>query len=97
MYLEAFFQQRRFFSTFVASVDGILGVEAGATLKRLSSRLAKKWRQPYSRKCGYVKSRIVITLVWATQQYIRGSMVMAHNISVQCPQWEDRAGLNLIR
>ena len=40
MYLEAFLQQRRHFSPFVASVDGLLGVEATATLKRIASRLA---------------------------------------------------------
>ena len=41
-YLEACLQQRRHFSPFVASVDGLLGVEATATLKRLASRLATK-------------------------------------------------------
>ena len=42
MYLEACLQQRRHFSPFVASVDGLLGVEAMATLKRIASRLASK-------------------------------------------------------
>ena len=41
-YLEACLQQRRHFSPFVASVDGLLGVEATATLKRIASRLATK-------------------------------------------------------
>ena len=58
MYLEACLQQRRHFSPFVASLDGLLGVEATATLKRLASCLSTKWLQPYSRTCGYVKSRI---------------------------------------
>ena len=40
MYMEACLQKRRHFYPFVASVDGLLGVEATATLKRLSSRLA---------------------------------------------------------
>ena len=48
MYLERCLQQRRYFSPFVASVDGLLGVEAMATLKRISIRLASKWRQSYS-------------------------------------------------
>ena len=43
MYLEAFLQQCRHFSPFVASVDGILGVEATDTLKRIASRLDTKW------------------------------------------------------
>ena len=51
MYLEACLQQRRHFSPFVASVDGLLGVEAISTLKRLASRLATKWKQPYSKMC----------------------------------------------
>ena len=97
MYLAACLQQRRHFSHFVASVDGLLGVEATATLKRLASRLAIKWKQPYSKTCGYVKSRIAITMVHATHFCIQGSRVPAHQISVQQPQWEDCAGLNLFR
>ena len=97
MYLEACLQQRRHFSPFVASVDGLLGVEATATLKRISSRLAPKWRQTYSKTCGYVKSRVAIALVRATHRCLRGSRVPAHHISVQRPKWEDGAGLNLFR
>ena len=70
MYLEACLQQRRYFSPFVASVGRLLGVEATATLKRLSSCLATKWKQSYSKTCGYVKSRIEITLVCATHRCI---------------------------
>ena len=47
-------QQRRHFSPFVSSVEGLLGVEATATLKRIASRLATKWKQSYSKTCGYV-------------------------------------------
>ena len=97
MYLEACLQQRRHFSPFVALVDGLLGVEATATLKKIASRLATKWRQPYSKTCGYVKSRVAITLVRATHRCLCGSWVPAHRISVQQPQWEDGAGLNLFR
>ena len=97
MYLEACLQQRRHFSPFVASVDGQMGVEATSILKRLSSRLVTKWKQPYSKTYGYVKSRIVITLVRTTHCFTRGSRVPAHRISVQQPQWEDGAGINLFR
>ena len=97
MYLEACLQQRRNFSPFVASIDGLLGVEAMTTLKRIASRLASKWRQSYSKTCGYVMSRIAITLVRATHRCIRGSMVPAHKISMQILQWEDGAGLALFR
>ena len=95
MYLEACLQQCRHFSPFFASLDGLLGMEATATLKRLVICLSTKWKQSYSETCGYVKSRIVITLVRATHRCIRGSRVLAHRISVQRPQWEDGAGLNL--
>ena len=47
VYLEVCLQPCRHFSPFFASVDGLLGVEATATLKRLASRLATKWRQPH--------------------------------------------------
>ena len=97
MSLEACLQQRQYFSPFVASVDGLLGVEATATLKRIACRLATKWKQYYSETCGYVKSRIAITLVRATHHCIRGYRVPAHRINLQQPQWEDGAGLNLFR
>ena len=97
MYLEACLQQFWHFYPFIASEEGLLGVEATATLKRLASRLATKWKQSYSKTCGYVKSRIAITLVRATHRCIRVSRVTAHWISVRRPQWEDGAGLNLFR
>ena len=97
MYLEDCLQQRRHFSPFFALVDGLLGVEATATLKRVASRLATKWRQPYSKTCGYVKIRFVITLVRATHRCLRRSRVPAHRISVQQPQWGDGVGLKLFR
>ena len=68
IYLDAFLQQRRYLYPFIASVDGILGVEATDTLKRIASLLATNWRQPYSWTCGYNNSRISITLVRATHR-----------------------------
>ena len=89
--------KRRHFSPFVASVDGLLGMEVTKTLKRLASCLATKWRQPYPKTCRYVKIRTAITLVRATHRCIRVSRVPTHRISVQQPQWEDGAGLKLFR
>ena len=74
MYLEACLHQRRHFSPFVYSVDGLRGVEATVTLKSIASRLATKWQQPYSKTCGYVKSTVANTLVRATHCCIRGSV-----------------------
>ena len=95
IYLEACLQQSRNFSPFVALVDGLTGVEATETLKGIACHMSTKWRQPYSKTCGYVKSRIAITLVRATNLCIWGSRVPAHPISVHWTQWEDGAGLNL--
>ena len=97
IYLEDWLQQRRHFLPLIASVYEFLGVEVGDTLKRLSIRLARKWRQPYSRTCRYFKSRISTTLVRAKHRYIRGSRVPAKKISVQRLQWEDGARPNLLR
>ena len=72
-------------------------MEATATLQRIAIRLATKWNQYYLKTCGYIKSRIEITLVRATNRCIRGSRVPAHQIRVQQPQWEDGAGLNHFR
>ena len=46
MYLEACLQKCRHFFLFITSVDRLLCVEAAATLKRISSRLSKKWQKP---------------------------------------------------
>ena len=71
MYMEACLQQCQHFSPFVASVDGMLGVEATATLKRIASRLVTKWRQPYSKMCGYVNSRTHCCQYTVTLRYIK--------------------------
>ena len=92
MYPEACLQKRRHFSPFVSYVNGLLGVEATATLMRIASRLTKKWRKPYFRMCAYIKSRISMTLVRATHRCILGSRVLAHRISVHHPQWKTDPG-----
>ena len=62
-YLNACLKNCRNFTNFVASVDGLLRVEAEATLKLITSRLVTKWKETYSRTCRYVKSRVEINLV----------------------------------
>ena len=95
IYLEACFQERRHFPPFFTSLDGILGVEGVDNLKRIAIYLSKNWRQPYSRRCSYVKCSIAISLVQDTNRCIRGSRVPAHKIIIHLPQWENGAGLNL--
>ena len=68
MYLDACFQQRRTFTPFVVSTDGMLEKEAKALLKTLSMMLAEKWQKPYSVVAGIVRSKIGIAVVRATNQ-----------------------------
>ena len=68
-----------------------------ATLKRINSSLAQKWKEPYSCTCGYVKSRVAITFVRTTHYCIQGFRVPVSHISVTRPQWEDGAVLHLFR
>ena len=74
-----------------------MGAEAEATLKRLASRLAAKWWQPYSRTWGCDKSRVAITLARATHRCIRVLWLQVSQISIQLPHWEYGAVLNLYR
>ena len=76
-------------------VEAEAEAEAEAPLKRIDTRLATKWHQLCSRICGYVKSRIAITLVQVTHKVIWGSRVSTHRISVQHPQRKGFTGLNL--
>jgi hypothetical protein len=46
-YLEACLAQRRHFTPFVVSTDGLLDREAKILLKKLSALLAAKWEKPY--------------------------------------------------
>ena len=80
IYLEACLQQHQYFSPLVTSVDGLMGMEATDTLKSIAIRLATKWRKPCLRTCGYVNSRVAITLVQATHRCIQGSRVPAQKI-----------------
>ncbi len=42
-YLQSCLEQRKHFTPFVVSTDGLIGREAGELLKRLSLQLANKW------------------------------------------------------
>jgi hypothetical protein len=95
-YLDACLEQRRHFTPFVVSTDGLVGREAGELLKRLSLRLAEKWERPYSVVRGFVNARMSIAIVRASHLCLRGSRVPLSRISRR-PLWEDRAGLGLFK
>jgi hypothetical protein len=94
-YLEPCLENRRHFTPFVCSVDGLLGHEANTFAKCLAAKLAAKWKGPYSQTCGYVTACLSIAIVRATHFRLQGSRVPAHKISTRCPLWEDGAGLAL--
>jgi hypothetical protein len=96
-YLEACLEQRRHFSPFMASTDGLLGKESRTLLKKLSTLLAEKWEKPYSEICGYVNARMSIAMVRATHLCLGGSHIPTSQISNRWPQWEDKAGLGLFQ
>ena len=69
-YLHTSLNKRRNFTPFIVSVEGLLWVESEATLECLARRLTTKWKGPYIRTCGYIKSIVAITLVRSTHQSI---------------------------
>jgi hypothetical protein len=56
-HLGACLEQRRHFSQFVVSADGLLGEEAKILLRKLSAMLAEKWEKPT------LKSAAILMLV----------------------------------
>ena len=93
-YLEECLQQRRSFTPFVISADGLLGTEAKNVLKQLSRHLAEKWERPYSVVCGLVRARMSIACVRANHMCLRGSRVSFSKTSRRI-QWSDGAGVGL--
>ena len=96
-YLEPCLEQRRHFTPFVASTDGLLGIEAQTLLKKLAADLAEKSGKTYSQVCGYVRTRVSIAIVRGTHRCLRGSRVPTKRMSNRYPQWEDGAGLSLFK
>lgn len=95
-YLAACLAQRRHFTPFVVSADGLLGNEAQSVLQNLSARFAEKSGKSYSAVCGFMRAHMSIAIVRATHLCLRGSRIPTSFMSHR-PQWEDGAGLNLFR
>jgi len=94
-YLQPCLDARRHFTPLVFSVDGMMGTEAAAASKRLSSTLSKKWKREYSEVCGFVRSRLSVALVRSMSMCIRG----ARDPNAHCSRatWDNGAGLGLYR
>jgi hypothetical protein len=80
-YLKECQLQRRHFSPFTTSVDGLLGAEAQKILKLLAERLSTKWSKPYSSVRGYVNARISLALAKACYRCLRGSRIPVTKMS----------------
>jgi hypothetical protein len=94
-YVEHCLARRRHFTPLVFSVDGLRGIEAEAAVKRLASRLAAKWKRTYSEVCGYVRSRLALTLVRTTSLCLRGARDPTARATHAV--WDSGTGLALYR
>ena len=94
-YLEACKKNRRNFTPFIISTDGLLGKETDLLLRKVALQLTAKWHLPYSQVINYVRTRIAIAITRATHLCIRGSRVPVATISNKYPIWEDGAGISL--
>ena len=95
-YLDSCLEQRRHFTPFVVSCEGLMGKEADTFISRLAKKLSLKWSRPYSRTVSFVRTRFAISLVRAKNRCIRGSRIPTNIISRRI-DWEDGAGLGLFR
>ena len=95
-YLAQCTAQRRHFTPFVVSADGLFAEEAKFVLQRLSQLLAQKWSKPYSVVRSYTNARMSIALARATTMCLRGSRIPASTLSrPRC--WDDCGALALFR
>ena len=95
-YLTACLDQRRHFSPFVVSVDGLFGKEAEKVLQRLAVKISERNGMPYSRVCSFVRTRMSIAVIRAAHVCLRGSRTPTNRMSNR-PQWEGCSGLESFR
>ena len=92
-------KQRKSFTPFVVSIDGMFGKEAQALLKNLAFIMANKWDLTYSQIRGYLNSKISIAILRAAHRCIRCSRIpttrICRNHLKDDPPWADGAGLGL--
>jgi hypothetical protein len=74
-YAEACQQRRASFTPLIVSVDGALGTEAKAFIKRLSGLLATKWEKNQATTLTWIRTRLSFSILRATHQCIRGSRI----------------------
>ena len=67
-YLQPCLERRRHFTPFVTTTDGLMGKEAQKFVARLATRLAEKWRNPYSQVMAYLQGRLFIAILRGTSR-----------------------------
>ena len=63
LYLQACLERRQTYNPMFYSADGIPGAEALAAQKRLSTLLSYKLKREYSEMCGFVRARMLLSIV----------------------------------
>lgn len=91
-YLGACWDQRCSFILFICTADGVMAEEESSLLTHVARKLAQKCHRPYSIMVGYVRARMSIAVVHATQRCLWGSRVPERMSRSPCPQWEDGSG-----
>ena len=66
-------ERRGTFTSFCCSIDGLLGHEAEAFLRRLGDCLAVKWERSYSEVMGWIRARLVFTVLRSSIMCLRGA------------------------
>lgn len=79
----------------MCSVDGLLGEEEKALLKRLVMKLSSKWKMTYGMVMSFVNSRIRVAIARASHMSLRGLRVPIYNVSWRRFQIEYGAGMLL--
>ena len=74
-YLQPCLERRRHFTPFVTTTDRLMGKEAQKFLARLATRLAEKWRNPYSQVMAYLRGRLSIAILRGILRRIRGTKI----------------------
>jgi hypothetical protein len=95
-YLQPCLDQRRHFTSFIVSVDGLIRKEAETVLKVLAARTTAKAGKTYSNITGYIRARLSI-IVRATHVCLRASRVPTSQTSSIPPHWDDRVGMALLK
>ena len=92
-YAQEAAEQRKDFSPFVVSRDGVIGRAAENAMRRIASTLADRWGMHYSRTSYYVRSRISIAILRATNHALYGARVYARPKHHE-PLWTDNAAID---